>query len=174
MAAALAEQRESRAEKLKVQLYEALVKEDEGLFLARTGSLIKGSNLRRRDNRGRFKTIIQTFRESEGQRFWTKRLVSDSLKSMVRDYKLQLPILPGFDFDAWLKTQTDLIHGLSKKARRNSKRPSSSTSMGDGQPTIPYNVEDRDCPIRLIIEVYETTCNHLEIIFTIIRTVATP
>lgn len=100
--------------------------------------------------------------------------MSDSLKSMVRDYKLQLPILPGFDFDAWLKTQTDLIHGLSKKARRNSKRPSSSTSMGDGQPTIPYNVEDRDCPIRLIIEIYETTCNHLEIIFTIIRTVATP
>ena len=172
MAAALAEQREFRAEKLKVQLYEALVKEDGGLFLARTGSLIRGSTLRR-DNRGRFRTIIQTFQESDGQRFWTKRLVSDSLKSMVKDYKLQLPILPGFDFDAWLKTQTDLIHGLSKKARRNSKRPSKSTSM-DGQPTMPYNVENRDLPFGFIFEVYAATCNRLEIIFMIIRTNATP
>ena len=157
MAAALAEQREFRAEKLKVQLYEALVKEDGGLFLARTGSLIKGSTLRRRENRGIFKTIIETFQESDGQRFWTKRLVSDSLKSMVRDYKLQLPVLPGFDFDAWLKKQTDLIHGLSKKAQRNSKRPSSSTSM-DGQPTMPYDVEDPDLPNRFITEVYMKHC----------------
>ena len=77
---------------------------------------------------------------SDNERFWTKRLLSDSIRALVSDYKLTLPVLPGFNFEDWLKNQALLFQSLAKKGRRNSGR-SSSGSM-DNLQTVPYNPED--------------------------------
>ena len=135
MATVLMQQRAERVEKLEYKLWEALIKDDGGVYLAQTGSLLRGRDLRRKENKQVFKTILSAFpvpeNENESSRFWTKRLLSDSIRALVRDYKLTLPVLPGFNFEDWLKDQAKLFQSLAKKARRNSGRPSSSGQFAD-------------------------------------------
>jgi hypothetical protein len=147
MATVLTQQRVERTETLKHKLWEALIKDDGGVYLAQTGSLLRGRNLRRKENKQIFRTILSAFPvpENETSRFWTKRLLSDSIRALVRDYKLTLPVLPGFNFEDWLKDQAFLFQSLAKKARRNSGPPSSSRSLSmDNVQTLPYNPEDRE------------------------------
>lgn len=148
MAAALkAEQRRARSETLKVKLYEAVVEPDGGFYLARTGSLLRSRDLRGKANRKIFDHIRTAFPQhgNDVSRFWTKRLLSDSIDSLVRDYKLSLPELPGFKYDTWLRDQAMLFQTLAKKSRRNCNRSSFSSSNGamdDQGPTLAYNAED--------------------------------
>lgn len=146
MAAALkAEQRQLRSETLKVKLWEAVVEPDGGVYLARTGSLLKGRDLRGKANRKIFDHIRTAFPQHENDvcRFWTKRLLSDSIDSLIRDYKLILPQLPGFKYDDWLRDQACLFQALAKKSRRNRNRSSGSNkAMDDQGPTLAYDGED--------------------------------
>lgn len=141
-----ASQRRHRVSLLKGQLYETLVKPDSGSYLAKTGSLIRGSSLRGKDNREKFANIIKTFPldpVGKKQRVWTKALFQDTLKALVSDYNLELPRLPGFDFQTWVTKQAKLLQNLSRKAQRNSFYIPRSRSMDvDGAPTLDYNPED--------------------------------
>ena len=81
---AYAQQRRERVELLKEKLFGCLVKPDGGLYLAKTGSLIKGSSLRGKQLRRKFAEIILTFSVGdEKARFWTKRLFKDALAALV-------------------------------------------------------------------------------------------
>lgn len=131
-----------RKDRLKNKLWEALIQQDRGVYLARTGSLLRGRDLRGHVNRKVFQKILEAFPLSDGEvaRYWTKKLMRDSIDALVTDFKLVLPQLPGFNYSDWLKEQTKLFHELSKKARRNFNR-SSSGSM-DSLQTLAYNPED--------------------------------
>ena len=147
-------QRAKRVCILKEKLFEALLKEDGGVYLAKTGSLLRGSSLRSLKNRRVFASILTAFpvENCEGSsRFWTKRLFKDTIAALVTEYNLELPKIPGFKFDGWLEDQASLLQGLAKKARRNSggAKSGSTSSLGsvdtsamDADPTLPYNPED--------------------------------
>ena len=137
---------------LKKALHDTLL-DDGGVFLAKTGSIVKGSSLRGKVNRRKFSEIIMSFDGEDlsgtSKRFWTKRLFKDTLSELVTEYQLELPRIPGFDMDGWLEDQAKLLQSLAKKARRNKGyRPSSCSSLtssmaDDAQQTIPYELEDR-------------------------------
>ena len=159
---AYAEQRQPRVHLLKKSLYDELLSKDGGALLAKTGSLLKGSSLRGKDNRKKFASIIQTFSQDDSDdqdgksRFWTKRLFIDTLSALLNDYQLELPRIPGFSLHSWLKEQAGLLHDLAKRARRNSGyRPSSRSSCSssmDQLQTLDYDTEERRC---WRIRVYE-------------------
>ena len=88
---AYAAQRQQRVSLLKQKIFDALLKGDGGVFLAKTGSLLKGSSLRGKENRRKMAMIIETFPvplgEENKSRFWTKRLFKDTLASLLVEYK---------------------------------------------------------------------------------------
>ncbi len=137
-------QREERTKRLAAKLHEALILPDGGEFLGRTGSLLRAPNLRARVSRKAFNIILQAAKnpvdendvEHGESRFWTKRLVYNSLTRMVSEHNLEVPQLPGFVWCTWFKEQTALIHSLAQKALRNSK------AMADADQTLDYPAED--------------------------------
>ena len=146
------QQREVRVARLTLKLYEGLVKPDGGQFLARTGSFLKSSTLRSKANRVAFAKILEASKEEESDeqetwndtpqktkpRFWTERVVSDSLKAFMKEYELQVPQIPGFHWPSWIKRQTSLLHSLVRKAHRNSKV----APAMDALETLEYPAED--------------------------------
>lgn len=90
-------QRKGRVNLLKKSLFETLLKDDGGAYLAKTGLLIQGSNLRGQANKKKFESILATFPKSVGEkqdgegvsRFWTKRLCKDSIAALVSEYSLE-------------------------------------------------------------------------------------
>jgi len=122
--AAFAAQQKDRVERLSQKLYEGLIAGDEGQFLARTGSLLRSNTLRTRKTRDAFHIILQAATDEEvspndvqkDRRFWSKRCVELSLRKMMNDNSLELPILPGFQWNDWYKHQALLIQSLAKKA----------------------------------------------------------
>ena len=129
-----------RAAIVSEKLYEALVAPDMGAWLAKTGSFLRGTNLRSRRNRAAFSIIMEAAGcRSADTRFWTKRMISEAITKVIQDHGLEIPMLPGFVWATWLKEQTSLLHSLAKKANRNSK----SMSAADNAQTCPLWVEDR-------------------------------
>lgn len=61
---------------------------------------------------------------------------------MVEEYELSIPKMPGFSMSEWVQGQANLIHNLSKCARRNKKHTWKSEPMGDNLQTVPYVAED--------------------------------
>lgn len=121
--AAFAAQQKDRVERLSQKLYEGLIAGDEGQFLARTGSLLRSNTLRTRKTRDAFHIILQAATDEEvspndvqkDRRFLSKRCVELSLRKMMKDNSLELPILPGFQWNDWYKHQALLIQSLAKK-----------------------------------------------------------
>lgn len=139
------QQREERVERLAAKLHEALIAPDEGLYLAKTGSLLRAENLRTKSTRKAFAVILGAAPPKpyndvgpSRDRFWTQRVVFNALKRMIKDNNVEIPQLPGFVMQTWFKEQAKVIHSLAQKANRNAK-----TAMGDADPTLPYNPEDR-------------------------------
>ena len=130
-----------RAAIVAEKLYEALVLPDMGAWLAKTGSFLRGTNLRSKRNRAAFSIIMEASAgvASTDARFWTKRMVSEAIAKVIQDHGLEIPMLPGFVWATWLKEQTALLHPLAKKALRNSK----SMSAVDVAGTMPLWQEDR-------------------------------
>ena len=58
MATVLTQQRGERTEILKNKLWEALIKDDGGVYLAQTGSLLRGRDLRRKENRNIYGNVF--------------------------------------------------------------------------------------------------------------------
>ena len=91
-------QRAKRVSVLKGKLFETLLKEDGGVYLAKTGSLLRGSSLRSLENRRVFASILDAFpvdRNGEGSsRIWTKRLFKDTIAALVSEHQLELPMIP--------------------------------------------------------------------------------
>lgn len=56
----------------------------------------------------------------------------------MKEYDLQVPQMPGFHLPSWIKRQTALLHGLARKAHRNSK----AAPAMDGDQTLEYPAED--------------------------------
>ena len=138
------QQREERVRRLAAKLHEALIAPDGGLYLAKTGSLLRAHNLRTKSTRKAFAVILESATSRKPindlcrDRFWTHRVVLNALKRMVKEHNVEIPQLPGFVMQTWFKEQAKVIHSLAQKAHRNAK-----TAMGDADPTMPYNVEDR-------------------------------
>lgn len=147
--AAFAAQQKDRVERLSQKLYEGLIAGDEGQFLARTGSLLRSNTLRTRKTRDAFHIILQAATDEEvspndvqkDRRFWSKRCVQLSLRKMMNDNSLELPILPGFQWNDWYKHQALLIQSLAKKATRN-QRGSKAMAAPDEMETLEYQVQD--------------------------------
>ena len=121
------DQHARRVSKLAEKLHEALVAEDDGEYLARTGSLVRSKTLRSKKARAAF-SVILTADETNGQendqvstqkRFWTKSLVKHALEKLVQVYRIEIPQLPGFTWPDWFKSQTKIVHSLCKTAFRN-------------------------------------------------------
>ena len=152
---AFAEQQKDRVERLSQKLYEGLIAGDEGQFLARTGSLLRSNTLRTRSTRDAFHIILQAATDQEAspndlqkeRRFWSKRCVELSLRKMMKDHSLELPILPGFHWNDWYKQQTELVQSLAKKATRN-QRGSKAMASPDEMETLEYQVQDRHLYIK--------------------------
>lgn len=152
---AFAVQRAKRVNVLAKALHKVLVERDGGVFLARTGALIRGRSLRSKENKSIFSKIlgafpVESFDDSGTARIWTKRLFKDSLDKLVKDYQLEFPRLPGFSYSAWLEDQANLLQTLAKKAKRNTGNPSrrggSSSSVGsmDTNATLQFDSQDSD------------------------------
>lgn len=135
-----ASQKEKRVALVAQALYYELVAPDYGRWLAKTGSILERSCLRSKVNKAAFQKIIAAAMndgdDCEGRRFWTKAMVSSAIERMVYDYGLNIPMLPGFEWSAWLKEQTAQIHTLCKRAQRNSK------GVMDNLQTLPMDVEE--------------------------------
>ena len=152
-----------RVAKLTEKLHEALVAEDDGEYLARTGSLVRSKTLRSKKTREAF-SVILTAGDADGQendqgctekRFWTKSLVQHALQKLVQDYRIEIPQLPGFTWPDWFKSQTKIVHGLCKKAFRN--RQSMSGGSMDNLETLEYDPKDRVSSCKLHCEILFNT-----------------
>ena len=138
-----------RVAQLTKKLHEALVAEDDGEYLARTGSLVRSKTLRSKKTRAAFSVILtagdtcgqENDQVSTEKRFWTKSLVRHALQKLVQDYKVEIPQLPGFTWPDWFKSQTQIVHSLCKKAFRN--RLSMSGASTDTMDTLDYDAKDR-------------------------------
>lgn len=158
-------QREERVCKLKKKLYEALIQDDGGMYLAKTGSFLRSRSLRTRENQRIFSIIAEASEIPEGedsygqQRFWTKRVLFEALKGLMVDYDLRIPNLPGFCMEKWLGDQSRLLQDLAQKSKRNRARNSGSSQslcsdMGDTLQTVPYEINEDW--VQLKLTEYET------------------
>ena len=148
-----AAQHKSRVLVLSEKLYEAFVQEDGGEMLAKTGRLMRSNTLRTKKTRKMLGVVLQAQISNENGtpatdiRFWSKSVVAHALQKMVKDYRIQVPMLPGFTWTSWVTEQADLVQSLCKKASRNQKgwrrlkRPDSMSSI-DSMPTVPYETQD--------------------------------
>ena len=139
------EQRAIRVKRLANSLYDALVAPDGGRRISLTGSLVGWSSLRTTRSKEAFRVIVQaSFPEEQpffendvrGRRFWTKKTVEEAVRLLVKREKLCPPTGPGFDWNAWFKDQSSVIHNLCQRAARNRLG-----SMDELQ-TMPYEEED--------------------------------
>ena len=135
-----AKQRSERIDRLTSSLYFALIHEDGGLFVGRTGSLVSGSSLRTRRNQKIFDIILEAEKsmnslENDRKRFWTKKIMFESVRCLVSKYGIQVPQVPGFSWTNWFKEQSSTLHELVKKAKRNRRHM-------DGLQTLPFNQEE--------------------------------
>ena len=75
-------------ERLAAKLHEALIAPDEGLYLAKTGSLLRAENLRTKSTRKAFAVILGAAPPKpyndvgpSRDRFWTQRVVFQCLEA---------------------------------------------------------------------------------------------
>ena len=133
--------RSCQVQDLAQQLYAGFVEEDGGAWLSRTGEIICQNSLRARKTRRAFQKIRSAQDGHSEQRFWTKKLISQAIASMMSQWGLEIPRTAGFVWDDWLKGQTDKLHSLSQNARRNAwrlKSSESSMSFTDNMDTLNY------------------------------------
>ena len=141
------EQRAIRVERLADSLHHALVAPDGGRRISLTGSLVGWSSLRTTRSKEAFRVIVQaSFLEGDhvlqndvvrGRRFWTKKTVEEAIRRLVKRNKLCPPTGPGFEWNAWFKDQSSLVHKLCQRASRNRLG-----SMDELQ-TVPFEEEDQ-------------------------------
>lgn len=138
------EQRKYRVGKLAACLHEALVAPDGGRRVSLTGSLVRWSNLRTTRSKEAFRIIALALCQHEsfendtrGVRFWTKKTVEEAVRLVVKRHKICPPTGPGFDWDAWFKDQSKVIHKLCRSAARNR------LATMDELQTLPVDQEDR-------------------------------
>lgn len=145
-------------------LYDALICEDGGLYVGKTGSLIKGNSLRTRRNKKIFKMILEAERTEKedgclendsSKRFWTKKTMSESLQMLVSEYEIKVPQVPGFTWKSWFEEQSRKLHALVKKAKRNCRGM-------DAVQTLPFDPEEPICISKLIKFCLKDTdqCSH--------------
>ena len=139
-----AKQRRERVQRLTRCLYDALISEDGGLYVGKTGSLIKGNSLRTRRNQKIFKMILEaeklekmhgSLENDSNKRFWTKKTMSESIQMLISTYEIKVPQVPGFTWKAWFEEQSRKLHELVKKAKRNCHGM-------DGVQTLPFDHEE--------------------------------
>ena len=141
-----AEQRKRRIEKLSARFHEALIAPDQGHYLSKTGSFLDSKSLRTVRNKECFRVILAAAADDADPdreakpRFWSRALIKDAVAHLVERYALELPRLPGFNWQSWLSTQAEAIHVLCKRAQRNHKYVAKKPPM-DNAETLP--MEDR-------------------------------
>ena len=135
------QQRKRRIELLTARFHEALIMPDGGRYLAQTGSFLDSKSFRTGRNKEIFKVILAAAvdefdAEREAKtRFWSRALIKDALANLIEKHELTLPKLPGFNWKAWLNSQTGVIHMLCKRAQRNQKHVAKKTM--DTAETVP-------------------------------------
>ena len=108
--------RESPAFAVKAQLIcDNLYSQLDEEHLRRTGRVTKVFHFRSAKNRKLFRWV----QDVHGNRFFTRKAVSESLRLMFRAHKLQLPEVPGLSFKAWIEQESKLLQELLQKARRS-------------------------------------------------------
>ena len=108
--------RESPAFAVKAQLIcDHLYSQLDEEHLRRTGRVTKVFHFRSAKNRKLFRWV----QDVHGNRFFTRKAVSESLRLMFRAHKLQLPEVPGLSFKAWIEQESKLLQELLQKARRS-------------------------------------------------------
>lgn len=145
-----AKQRCERIDRLTSSLYFALIHDDGGLFVGKTGSLVSGSNLRTRRNQKIFDIILDAEKgmsslENDRKRFWTKKIMFESIRSLVSKYNVQVPQVPGFSWTNWFKDQSSTLHELVKRAKRNRRNM-------DCLQTLPFNPEEPQHVLDLLCD----------------------
>lgn len=98
----------ARVAKLSKAMYHALIEQDGGEFLARTGALVRDRHLRTKRNRVAFQQIVHLCHEGENldtSRFWTYSVVRNAIKrameNMEHFYTKHFCIFPMNDFSTW-------------------------------------------------------------------------
>ena len=131
---------------LKDALYEAFVSEDNGVYLARTGSLVGHISLRTRWAKRAFSKITTGAEElglgsSTQQRFWTKKVVHDAISSSHNLYSSFLTRLWYFPFNSQLAVPKQSKHTIHH-------RISSTIGINWGSWLVRYD-DYPDLPINL-------------------------
>lgn len=103
-------------------IYDAFVKDDSGEYLRRTGALVFQTNLRVRTTRKAFNFLRTIGDSSPSKRYWTKKAFRDAITYMMKEKNLEIPQLPGFTWEQWLKDQADSLQKLSQRSRKNAWR----------------------------------------------------
>ena len=88
MQSRFAAQHVARVAKLSKALYHALIEQDGGEFLARTGALVRDRHLRTKRNRVAFQQIVHLCHEGENleqSRFWTYSVVRNAIKCAMEN-----------------------------------------------------------------------------------------
>lgn len=88
MQSRFAAQHVARVAKLSKALYHALIEQDGGEFLARTGALVRDRHLRTKRNRVAFQQIVHLCHEGENldqSRFWTYSVVRNAIKRAMEN-----------------------------------------------------------------------------------------
>lgn len=119
-------------------LYEGFIKEDGGEYLSKTGNVTSASTLRVQKVRTAFQVVRASVGEAKDKRFWTKAVLRKALAKMMKDRGLVAPQTPGFTWTEWLKQQSESLHDLSQRARKNAWRM-------DNLQTLPYDPQDWRC-----------------------------
>ena len=132
------DERPEIVQKLAEAMFEGFVKEDDGGWLKRTGSLIALPSLRSSKTRKGFSLLRDSVAGVDQKRFWTKAIIRDALAFMMKHYNLEVPMTAGFTWNEWLKQQTTSVHELAQKARKNDWKK----FMVDQMTTLPYNPEE--------------------------------
>ena len=139
-----AAQHAERVGVLAQKMFEAFIKDDAGAFTGKTGKLVRSSTLRTKKTKRQVSLLLDSkhvgVNNAGEQRFWSKSVVSNALKKMVKEHAVQVPQLPGFSWSDWYAEQAALVQSLCKKATRNS-RGNKLVKMGsmDSQPTLDYD-----------------------------------
>ena len=130
--------RENKIQLLADALYAGFVHDDGGEWLSGTGNLVCAKNLRVLRTRKAFQTVRKAVDGVEEGRFWTQASLRDAIAKMMSDRGLQVPMTPGFTWEAWLKEQAASLHYLSQRARKNAWKM-------DSVQTVPWepSTEDR-------------------------------
>ena len=83
--------------------------------------------------------------ENDRKRFWTKKIMFESIRSLVSKYNVQVPQVPGFSWTNWFKDQSSTLHELVKRAKRNRRNM-------DCLQTLPFNPEEPQHVLDLLCD----------------------